>query len=92
VFAGSFETFVTTDPSGVPMDLAQETAIRDDIVALADRGVTINAMDAKLKDYELSGDDYDEMWLFAWSLLESHASQATTDPGGSLGYGEVDGG
>ena len=74
------------------MDLTQETAIRDDIVAMADRGVTINSLDAKLKHYRLSEDEYDEMWLFAWSLLETHASRVTSDPSGSFGYGEVDGG
>ena len=75
------------------MDLAEETAIRDDIVALADTGVTIGAIDSQLAGVPLSRDEYDEMWLYAWSLLEGRASRVVVGRNEDwYGYAPVEGG
>ena len=41
----------------------------------------------------LSGDEYDEMWLYAWSLMEGRAARVVVGTAGDwYGYAPVEGG
>ena len=66
--------------------------MRSQLESLADKGVTIGAIDSQLNHMTLSGDEYDEMWLYAWSLLEGRASRVVVQAGDWYGYGPVEGG
>jgi hypothetical protein len=75
------------------MDSRQRADVRSKLEGLADKGVTIGAIDSQLADIPLSGDEYDEMWLYAWSLLEGRASRVVVGQGGDwYGYAPVEGG
>jgi hypothetical protein len=74
------------------MDARQRDVVRTQLEGLADTGVTIGMIDSKLADMPLSGDDYDEMWLYAWALLEGRASRVAVQPGDWYGYAPVEGG
>jgi molybdopterin converting factor small subunit len=75
------------------LDQHRETALRQELELLADTGVTIQELDARLKRQRLSREDYDELWLYAWSLLERRASRTVIGQNAdSYGYGEVEGG
>ncbi len=54
-----------------------------------------NAKNAFLAPEDLEvreGDEYDEMWLYAWSLLEGRASRVVVRAGDWYGYPPVEGG
>jgi hypothetical protein len=74
------------------MDARERDVVRSQLEGLADKGVTIGAIDSKLAAMPLSGDEYDEMWLYAWALLEGRASQIAVQPGDWYGYAPVEGG
>ena len=74
------------------MDALQRDVVRSQLESLADKGVTIGAIDSQLANMPLSGDEYDEMWLYAWALLEGHASRVAVQPGDWYGYAPVEGG
>ena len=60
---------------------------------LADTGVAMSAIDSRLEGHALSRDEYDEMWLYAWSLMEGRASRIVVDTAGDwYGYAPVEGG
>ena len=60
---------------------------------LADTGVAMSAIDSQLAGRALSGDEYDEMWLYAWSLMEGRASRVVVGTAGDwYGYAPVEGG
>lgn len=68
-------------------------ALRQELELFADTGVTIQELDAKLKRRHLSGEEYDELWLYAWALLERRAFRTVIGQNGDwYGYGEVEGG
>ena len=72
------------------MDTRERDVVRSQLEGLADRGVTIGAIDSQLNDMTLSGDEYDEMWLYAWSLLEGRASRVVVQAGDWYGYAPVE--
>ena len=74
------------------MDSRDRDVVRSQLEGLADRGVTITAIDAQLAGMPLDGDEYDELWLYAWSLLEGRASRVVVQAGDWYGYAPVDGG
>jgi hypothetical protein len=75
------------------VDSRGERSIRSELETLAARGVPISTLDSKLKRHKLSRDEYDELWLYAWSLLEGRASAVRVDRGGEwYGYESVEGG
>jgi len=75
------------------LNLQHEAALREELEKLADTGVTIRELDAKLRRCELSGEEYDEQWLYAWTLLERRASRMVVGQNGDwYGYSEVEGG
>ena len=74
------------------MDSRERDRVRSQLESLADRGVTIGAIDSQLADIPLNGDEYDEMWLYAWSLLEGRASRVVVQAGDWYGYAPVEGG
>jgi hypothetical protein len=60
---------------------------------LADTGVAMSAIDSRLEGRALSGDEYDEMWLYAWSLMEGRAARVVVGTTGDwYGYAPVEGG
>ena len=60
---------------------------------LADTGVAMSAIDAQLEGRALSRDEYDEMWLYAWSLMEGRAARVVVGTAGEwYGYAPVEGG
>ena len=74
------------------MDSREREVVRSKLEGLADTGVTIGAIDSQLSTLTLSADDYDEMWLYAWSLLEGRASRVVVQAGDWYGYAPVEGG
>ena len=55
--------------------LERETVLATELEGLADKGVAMSAIDSQLAGIPLSGDEYDEMWLYAWSLMEGRAAR-----------------
>ena len=55
-------------------------------------GVTIGAIDSQLAGIRCAGDEYDEMWLYAWSLIEGRAVARGRTAGDWYGYAPVEGG
>jgi hypothetical protein len=50
-------------------------------------------IDSQLERHTLSHDEYAEMWLYAWSLMEGRAARVVVDPAGEwYGYAPVEGG
>ena len=74
------------------MDSRERDRVRSQLESLADKGVTIGAIDSQLAGIPLNGDEYDEMWLYAWSLLEGRASRVVVQAGDWYGYAPVEGG
>ena len=75
------------------MNSRGEALIRSELESLAGKGVPIGALDSNLRSHHLSGDEYDELWLYAWSLLEGRASRVVVGQAADwYGYGEVEGG
>ena len=75
------------------MDSRERATLATELEGLADRGVAMSAIDSQLERHRLSTDEYDEMWLYAWSLMEGRASRVvvgTTDDW--YGYAPVEGG
>jgi hypothetical protein len=53
----------------------------------------MSAIDSRLEQHLLSGDEYDEMWLYAWSLMEGRAAKIVVGTTGDwYGYAPVEGG
>ena len=75
------------------MDSRGEALIRSELETLADEGVPLATLDSSLKHHDLSGDEYEELWLYAWALLEGRASNVAVAQGEDwYGYGSVEGG
>ena len=68
-----------------------EASIRKKLETLADAGVSLPELDAELKRHDLSTEEYDELWLYAWTLLERRASRVVIGANGTwYGYDEID--
>jgi hypothetical protein len=64
-----------------------------ELEGLAGMGVAMSAIDSRLEQHLLSGDEYDEMWLYAWSLMEGRAAKIVVGTTGDwYGYAPVEGG
>ena len=75
------------------MDSRGEALIRTELETLADEGVPIATLDTNLRHHDLSGDEYDELWLYAWSLLEGRAATVVIGEAEEwYGYAPVEGG
>ena len=75
------------------MDTRERALLATELEDLADTGVAMSAIDSELEGHVLSGDEYDEMWLYAWSLMEGRASRIVVDNAGDwYGYAPVEGG
>jgi hypothetical protein len=75
------------------VDTRGEAAIRSELEGLAGKGVPIATLDSSLKHHDLSREEYDELWLYAWSLLEGKASKVVIGQAEDwYGYGSVEGG
>jgi hypothetical protein len=75
------------------LDTRERALLVTELEGLADRGVALSAIDTQLEGHALSGDEYDEMWLFAWSLMEGRAAHIVVDATGDwYGYAPVEGG
>jgi hypothetical protein len=75
------------------MDTRERAVLATELEGLADMGVAMSAIDSRLEGRKLSRDEYDEMWLYAWSLMEGRASRVvvgTTEDW--YGYAPVEGG
>lgn len=75
------------------MDTRERADLTTELESLADTGVAMSAIETRLDRHALSGDEYDEMWLYAWSLMEGRAARVvvgTTDDW--YGYAPVEGG
>jgi hypothetical protein len=75
------------------VDSRGEARIRSELETLADEGVPIATLDSNLKHRDLTGEEYDELWLYAWSLLEGRAANVVVGAAEEwYGYGPVEGG
>jgi hypothetical protein len=75
------------------VDSRGEAVIRSELETLADKGVPLTTLDSSLKHHHLSSDDYEELWLFAWGLMEGRASNVKIGEAEDwYGYGSVEGG
>ena len=75
------------------MDSREKAVLATELEGLADMGVGMSAIDSQLERHTLSGDEYDEMWLYAWSLMEGRASRIVVGTAGDwYGYAPVEGG
>jgi hypothetical protein len=73
------------------VDARGQTLIRSELKTLAEKGVPIGTLDSSLKDRALSREEYDELWLYAWSLLEGRASNVVVGQAEDwYGYGAVE--
>ena len=63
------------------MESRDRDVVRSKLESLADKGVTIGAIDSQLAGIPMDGDEYDEMWLYAWSLLEGGPHAWSYKPG-----------
>jgi hypothetical protein len=80
-------------PGGETVDSRGEAVIRSELETLAGKGVPIRTLDSNLRRHGLSRDEYDELWLYAWSLLEGRASRVVVGAAEDwYGYGSVEGG
>jgi hypothetical protein len=75
------------------MDSRERASLATELEGLADKGVALSSIDSQLERHALSGDEYDEMWLYAWSLMEGRASRVVVGPADDwYGYAPVEGG
>jgi hypothetical protein len=75
------------------MDTRERAMLATELEGLADTGVAMSAIDAQLEGRSLSRDEYDEMWLYAWSLMEGRAARIVVGTAGDwYGYAPVEGG
>jgi hypothetical protein len=75
------------------MDTREKAVLATELEGLADSGVAMSAIDSQLERHSLSGDEYDEMWLYAWSLMEGRAARVVVGTTGDwYGYAPVEGG
>jgi hypothetical protein len=75
------------------MNTRERALLATELEDLADTGVAMSAIDSQLECHLLSGDEYDEMWLYAWSLMEGRASRIVVGTAGDwYGYAPVEGG
>jgi hypothetical protein len=79
---------------GEAVDSRGEALIRSELETLADEGVPIATLDSSLKHHDLTGEEYDELWLYAWSLLEGRAANVVVGAAEEqwYGYSPVEGG
>jgi hypothetical protein len=75
------------------MNTRERALLATELEDLADTGVAMSAIDSRLERHALSGDEYDEMWLFAWSLMQGRAARVVVGTAGDwYGYAPVEGG
>lgn len=75
------------------MDSRERAVLATELEGLAHGGVAISEIDSRLERHALSHDEYDEMWLYAWSLMEGRAARVVVDPSTEwYGYAPVEGG
>jgi hypothetical protein len=75
------------------MDSRERAVLATELEGLADKGVAMSSIDSRLERHALSGDEYDEMWLYAWSLMEGRASRLVVGAADDwYGYAPVEGG
>ena len=75
------------------MDTRERAVLATELEGLADKGVAMSAIDSRLEGRALSRDEYDEMWLYAWSLMEGRAARVKVGaPDDWYGYTPVEGG
>ena len=75
------------------MDTRERAVLATELEGLADMGVAMSAIDAQPEGRALSRDEYDEMWLYAWSLMEGRAARIVVGTAGDwYGYAPVEGG
>jgi hypothetical protein len=75
------------------MDTRERAVLATELEGLADRGVALSEIDSQLERHPLSMDEYDEMWLYAWSLMEGRAARIVVGTADDwYGYAPVEGG
>jgi hypothetical protein len=75
------------------MDTRERAVLATELEGLADEGVALSTIDSQLERHVLSSDEYDEMWLYAWSLMEGRAASVVVGTTGDwYGYAPVEGG
>ncbi len=67
--------FTTDSEREVSDGHSRESMLATELEGLADKGVAMSAIDSQLEGRALSRDEYDEMWLYAWSLMEGRAAR-----------------
>jgi len=75
------------------VDSREREVLATELEGLAYGGVAISEIDSQLERHTLSHDEYDEMWLYAWSLMEGRAARVVLGPSTEwYGYAPVEGG
>jgi hypothetical protein len=75
------------------VDSRERTELATELEDLAGKGAAMSSIDSELARHSLSGDEYDEMWLYAWSLMEGRAGRIVVGAAGDwYGYAPVEGG
>jgi hypothetical protein len=61
------------------LDPQRKQALQRQLQRMADSGASFSELEAKLGGQDLSGDDYDELWVFAWALVRPRAPAISAD-------------
>jgi len=72
------------------LQLAERASIREDLEALTHRDIRFSELDAELERYHLSNEEYAELWLYGWALLEKRASGVVIEANGAYGYQAIE--
>ena len=67
------------------MDPQRKQALEGQLQSLADSGASLDELEAKLRDQDLSRPDYDELWALAWALVW-RSRALSTDKDSSHGH------
>jgi hypothetical protein len=68
------------------LDPDTKIAIRLELDQLANSGAAIATLEASLRRHELSEDDYEELWLYAWALERRAERPVAAGSPGTVGY------
>jgi hypothetical protein len=70
----------------------QETVLRAQFRMQAEAGATLNELTRELVKYKgpLSGNEYEELWLYCWALTRREAARSVWGGGGGWGAVEDD--
>jgi hypothetical protein len=72
------------------LQLTERASIREDLEALTDTNIRLSDLDAELEHHHLNNEEYAELWLYGWALLEKRASGMVIEANDAYGYEAVE--